>query len=276
MSWKRGWFSYPYPFFWDEFPASFGYLRQTGADLYTLSLKSDHTFPAARPEPIRPFYVFVEETVSKELSGVLDDPTGKAIDETKHEVLAERPIRIRTSGVLIADFHDIEGRFEELDPENILDEQRIRRRADLLEHLADIPLPILDLYMRPGHPDLRTVQTMLTHGSWHIIGISSKPLLNDECPVLIGAPEIEEDPYLFSFLAYLGAVPANVEVRLRDIFSLAHIADANFEAEGGDIEDLPPDDPHGGDADQFAFSEQHEVEEETPARIHRGASEMGA
>lgn len=221
-----------------------GYLRESQSlDKETLPLDE----PQFLPTKAQTYYIFIEEVALPDMAAAVDGPDGVDIDRARHRVFSETPIRFRGSGLQYDDFHRVEGNFEILDPENIDRNQRNRRRRDIEEHLDGIHLPIVDLFMASHHPDLRAVRMMLSIGSWHMIGVSREPVIHPECPVMIGAPEIAEDPYGFAYLAYLGPVPAHIEVRLRDIFSLAHIPDARFdterEEEGGGRPLPPPDGP---------------------------------
>jgi len=233
--------------------------------------------PQFLPTKGRTYYIFIEEAAAPEMAAAVDGPDGMNIDRARHPVFSQTPIRFRGSGLQYEDFHGSEGNFEILDPENIDLNQRNRRRRDIEEHLGEIDLPVIDLYMASHHPDLRAVRMMLSIGSWHMIGVSREAVIYPECPVLIGAPEMAEDPYSFAFLTYLGPVPAHIVVRLRDIFSLAHIPDARFnterEDEAGGRPLPPPDGPPGerwakAEAAPEASMEQGLAEEE-PAFTRR-------
>lgn len=269
---------------WNGSLSPCGYLHRTGTDFYNFAWHADRHWQNDRSAPFGPgpaYYVFLEETLSPEMAGPVDGPDGQSVDVSRHKVLRASPIRFRSSGILIQDFHHIEGSFEELDPENISDDQQGQRKKDIVEHLGDISLPVLDLYISPNHPDLKAIRMMLTPGSWHVLGVSSDALLEEECLVLIGAPELGETPYAYSFLAYLGPVPAHIEVRLRDIFSLAHIADASFNTERGtaDRGGTPPptgpvfDEAH---AAELAKPEDLAVEDDPPAVRYYRPPEMEA
>ena len=199
------------------------------------------------------YYIFVEEAGALSEGSAIDAPNGDTLKLDVHSVFSSSLFRFRTSGIQVADFHGVENAFEELDPNDITFAQRKRRKKDLQENLANVSLPVLDIYIPSDHADLRTLRTMLVPGSWHILGISGSPLLRTECPVLVGSSQIAEGDQTLFYLAYAGALPPYVEVRLRDIFSLAHIPDARFDEEGreeGGI--LPPDEPPDG---QWAGSE---------------------
>jgi len=195
-------------------------------------------------------FVFVEEAVSVAPDGLLR-PDGEPISPKL--VFGKRPWRFRSSGIQTRKFLDVVDQFDLLDHDKITDEQRRRRRGQLVEAFGGTPLPLFDLYADETSEDLLFLRGSLTLGSWYWIGVRERTLDDDRLPVFVGAAELPPGPYQPGSLEFIDRIPPYLEYRLRDIFSLAHISDAGFEEAGGESAP-PPDKPRGEPEDTDWFT----------------------
>lgn len=188
------------------------------------------------------YYVFVEEVGPANPEGMMR-PDEKPFDENiMVEELSDRSWRIRASGIDAAKFRESAGAFEELDHDNVTDGERRRRKDQLNEVFGEQPLPIFDLYLGPKDADYQYLRGILVPGAWYWVVVRKWSPEEDALPIFVGAPELPDSPYMPGALGYVDAVPLPFEYRLRDIFSLVHISDAEFgEETGGEGEPLPPD-----------------------------------
>lgn len=210
---------------------------------YWLDSPDHYTWWLARPEIADgDFFAFVEETDTVSAEGAVG-PDGEPIDLVA--MVGPLPKRFRMNGVGVLDFFDIMENFETLDPDpaKILPTQRKRRRDDLQEHLAQVQLPTLDLYTPPEHHDLPMINATLTPGSWHLLGVRRRRFLDHRLPVFVGDEELPPSPYRPGSLEVLASIPPDLLFRLRAIFSLAHVGDAEIGPAGiGERGPPPPDD----------------------------------
>jgi len=184
-------------------------------------------------------FVFVEEAVSVTPEGLLS-PDGQPI--SAGIVGGKRPWRFRSSGIQVHKFIEVVNQFEALDHDNITNEQRQRRRGQLVEMFGDTTLPLFDLYADETSEDLLFLRGTLTPGSWYWIGVRERTREDDRLPVFVGATELVPSLYQPGSLEFIDRIPPYLEYRLRDIFSLAHISDVGFEEDGGEAAP-PPDKP---------------------------------
>ena len=121
-------------------------------------------------------------------------------------------------------------------------EQRRQRKDQLNDAFGERPLPIFDLYVGEEDEEYQFLKAVLVPGAWYWIVVKKRSVDDTGPPILVGAPELPAGPYAPGTLAFIETVPLSIEYRLRDIFSLVHITDAEFGAEtGGEGEPLPPE-----------------------------------
>ena len=188
------------------------------------------------------YFVFMEEAISVAVEGLLR-PDGEPI--SRETALGKRPWRFRSSGIQVWKFLEVIDRIEPLDHDNVTDDQRRRRRTQLIEQLGVEPLPLFDLYADEEDESLPFLRGSLIPGAWYWIGVRRRITEDGRLPVFVGAAELAPGPYLPGALEFLEAVPPYLEYRLRDIFSLVHVSDFGSEEAGGEAAP-PPDTPHDG------------------------------
>lgn len=188
------------------------------------------------------YYVFVEEAGPANPEGLMG-PDENPIDKNVFvEELSHRSWRIRASGIDAAKFRQSADTFEELDHDNVTDGERRRRRDQLNEVFGEQPLPIFDLYLGPKDADYQYLRDILVPGAWYWVVVRQWSPGEFALPIFVGAPELPGGLYMPGALELVDAVPLPIEYRLRDIFSLVHISDAEFgEETGGEGEPLPPE-----------------------------------
>lgn len=185
------------------------------------------------------YYVFVEEAGPANPEGLMG-PDEKPIDKNVFiENLSDRSWRVRASGIEAAKFRQSADTFEELDHDNVTDGERRRRRDQLNEVFGEQPLPIFDLYMGSKDADYHYLRDILVPGAWYWMVVRTRSPGEFALPIFVGAPELPGGPYMPGTLELVEAAPLSIEYRLRDIFSLIHISDAELE-EGTGGEGEPP------------------------------------
>lgn len=192
------------------------------------------------------YFIYIEEAAPVSMNSLIR-PDGKPLE--KESLSGENLWRFRASGLETHRFLQVMERFEPLDHDSITDNQRSRRRALLVDAFGNMPLPLLDLYVSRNDENLPFLRAALTPASWYWIAVVQRVEDDPRLPIFVGAPELAAGPYLPGSLELIDSVPPYIEYRLRDIFSLAHVPDAGFEAIGGEPSPTP-DKPH---------DENHEV-----------------
>lgn len=190
------------------------------------------------------YFLFIEEIdrISRALGEKLDGPHGGAIEppDGLHT-------RVRACGVNACGLLAVMDRIEPLGEEGDIDfAQRGARRAQLREHLAGVPMPRIDLLLTEDEA-LQAWARLLAPGTWYILGISSlrqkrRGVLACFADTENGLPVRVEEPRRAYADLLLPPRPEHT-LRLRDIFSLKHVADAEFGAhtEGDANRSLDPD-----------------------------------
>lgn len=188
------------------------------------------------------YYVFVEDAGPANPEGLMG-PDEKPIDKNIFvEELSHRSWRIRASGIDAAKFRESTETFEVLDHDNVTNDERKRRKDQLNEVFGEQPLPIFDLYLGSRDADYQYLRDILVPGAWYLVVVRKRSPGEVALPIFVGAPELPRGLYMPGALEFLDAVPLPIEYRLRDIFSMVHISDAEFgEETGGEGEPLPPE-----------------------------------
>lgn len=170
------------------------------------------------------YFVYIEE------AHVLTQPDGARLDGPLGESVRrpdETHTRIRTAGVRALPFVDLMHVVTPLGAE-ISRVERERRGAELRELLRELPVVLIDLLLSRYWADQPWAQ-LLAPGTWHVLGVSYGSHRPDSVQVLVGDPDgardTESRPASAEFM--LPPIP-ELELRLRDIFSLKHVPDADF------------------------------------------------
>ncbi|MBF0851645.1 hypothetical protein HKD27_12070 [Gluconobacter sp. R75690] len=190
--------------------------------------------------PEHKYFVFIEEIGPINPEGIMRPDERPFGDNILNETLRDRSWRIRASGIKTQDFYENMSEFEVLDHDNVTDDQRRRRKNHLNELFGVTTLPIVDIYLGSEDAFLQYSRDNINPGAWYFVGVGQPSDIG--IPVFIGAAELPSDLYIDgSLLLFMDIIPG-VESRLRDIFSLVHIPDADFgEDTGGSTEPLPPE-----------------------------------
>jgi hypothetical protein len=120
-------------------------------------------------------------------------------------------------------------------------EQRRRRGDQLRARLEGVGLPVLDILIHRRHEDLWRLR--LASSSWWVVGVSGGPLSEADMKVFITDPDGISTQADQARLLLLTPVPDPSRGRLRDIFSLVHVPDADFgttERNEGSPAPIPP------------------------------------
>ncbi len=204
------------------------------------------------------FFVFVEESGPVAPEGLVG-PDDRPFDTEVHfEAVSMRSWRIRASGIDAVKFLVSSADFEELDHDDVSGDQRLRRRDQLNVSYSEQPLPIFDLYVGEKDRDYQFLRLIIVPGAWCLIVVRKRSEGDAGLPIFIGAPELAVGVFMPGTLEFLEAVPLSIEYRLRDIFSLIHVSDAEFgEETSGEGEPLPMDPSDGREDDEWAPEQQY-------------------
>lgn len=224
----------------------------TNADPYRALFDPD--WEAADADGADDYYVFAESVDRLLRLDGLDAPDGNPLDLLFWRFIeVEFPCRrFRFSGLRIADFDALAATVPSLAAISPSAEQRGERREALRRGLQHLELPIIDLYWHDDGVLAQSLDAALAPGGWYRMRLASELEAGDRTGhpvVVLGAPEIAAPPRMY-FVLRLDAVPLRAGLQLRDIFSLAHVADAdlgNDDFEGGT--GLPRPQPLSPDGD---------------------------
>ncbi len=182
-------------------------------------------------------------------------------------ILGRKFVRARFSGIRASLFEEMK-EVVGLSPDGVRSANRRRqRRAALQEAFKRFPVPVIDLFWSADDPAARSrrERTMRLH-HWFQLNLSPGGVLDAREPVFIGEPDAErpaEPEFESGRLLILRALSQREEEPLRDIFSLAHVPDADLdEAPEGPTGAPPPDDDDGPDATDVRIITSEEQEEE--------------
>lgn len=221
----------------------------------------------------RTYFAFVEDVSRLTQLEAAEGPDGKPLDDLVWQT-GDSPLRFRLAAMRTRDFGKIVDRFDVLDHENVEDSDRRRRREQLRESVADLPIPIMDIYADEGGEAAYWLRGVLRAGSWHFVEVLENEFIESYPPIVIGDPDLG-GATLRGSLGFLSQVFPNYLVRLQDIFSLVHIPDAQFGTEEGEFGATPPgggpDDSRGGKwAAEPIIEDWPEAEHEIPLRYLEG------
>jgi hypothetical protein len=182
-------------------------------------------------------------------------------------LLAGKFVRARFSGIRASLFEEMKEAVG-LSPDGIRSaDQRRQRRAALQAAFKRFPVPVIDLFWSGDDSAARSrrKRTMRLH-HWFQLDLSPGDVLDAREPVFIGEPDAgrpAEPEFDSGLLLTLRALSQREEVPLRDIFSLAHVPDADLdEGPEGSTGAQPPDDDSGPDSTGVAIVTPEEQEEQ--------------
>lgn len=225
-----------------------------------------HREPDASPP--QAFFAFVEDVVALSNLEAAESPDGKGLTDFIW-LVGRDPLRFRLAVVETGDFGKIVNRIDALEHANVDDADRRRRRGQLQETVADLPIPLMDVYAARDSESARWLGAAMRPGSWHYAVVRWNEYVEGFQPIVMGDPELGTDFSGRGTLVYLAQVFPNILLRLQDIFSLIHIPDAGFETDergGGVPLTLEPGGLGGGEA----MEDWPAAEPELPRRFLEG------
>lgn len=238
---------------WEQalFEMQWDQLRGSGRGYFSPTLSQDDAVL---------YFAFVEEVETIPPGQRIYGATGLPIETPTSAVELEH---IRFSAILVDRFLPLTVQIDPVDPDNVQPEQRVRRKEQLQEAMHGIALPILDLFLPPNAKDALGIAPAF--GDWCLLGNTASPD-DEDLSIYVTDPEDGERPTtLRTGLRVLAQAPEFWQNRLRDIFSLVHIPDADFdenERDDGAPLPSPPIFPSSGQADEVEVEEHLRVEPE--------------
>jgi len=183
-------------------------------------------------EPIRAYYLFVEHVSSISNFEHFDAPNGYPLKV--RDAKFERPqTRFRASGVGAVDFTRREESFTGDLSRRSIKKQRAARRGQLEVYFQSSPVRLFDFYVDSADREAQAIAATLLPTSWHLIVLDQDPTpLPGRQVFHCSTQRATEEDYDSDRLRWIMPVRPAIERRLRDIFSLNHIGDADLGAGG--------------------------------------------
>ncbi|UYY57163.1 hypothetical protein [Sphingomonas sp. S2-65] len=198
-------------------------------------------------------------------------------------ILGGKFVRARFSGIRASLFDEMKDAVG-LARDGVLSAyQRQQRRTALQEAFQRFPIPVIDLFWSGDDAAARSrrERTMRLH-HWFQLELLPGAAEGAREPVFMGEPDAgrpAEPEFEAGQLLGLRALSAREEEPLRDIFSLAHVPDADFdEGPEGPTGAPPPDDDDGPDASGVATisEEAEQLAEPVRERVRPAYSGRGS
>lgn len=204
------------------------------------------------PDELVTYFAFLEEVSELPPDFGIDGPDGGPLAK-RPAILFEQFFRARFSGIRAADLAQLQEDVAQLDGTDITDAQRRERRNQLNRAFERTPVPVIDLFWPGWDKDIRyRWQGRLrwpSPGVWFERRARRGGAADSLRPVFVGEPEADRPPDGFESGELVGMRRANRDVTriLRNIFSLNHIPDADFDEdpEGPAGPGSPPPDDGG-------------------------------
>lgn len=184
------------------------------------AVHTEYGQPAAEPSL---YFAFLEEKNSIEPGRDVYGGDGRVLARTED---GGKLTQIRFAAIPCTQFFDAADQIDDPEPGLVSDEARRVRLLQLQENLSGADLPVIDLLIRSRPP----WAVRLPVGTWWVLGLGGGvPTLADARLFLTDTsdPRKQSDTGPLP-LGIFGAVPQYWLRRLRDIFSLAHVADADI------------------------------------------------
>lgn len=186
-------------------------------------------------------FAFLEADDGIVLDATFEGPCGGSFPTPKSGTSLRR---LRFSGIDQDLFIEAEPVFERLDPGRAAAaDQRARRRGQLASLFEKAPLPVIQI---DDDGTLNVLNTVLNPGSWFFLALKQRPTFEGAPWVLAGTPEDGGEDQIYA-LEFLAPVSQGAGERLRNVFSLAHVADLGADGgEGGSEPEPFPPEPDDG------------------------------
>lgn len=198
-------------------------------------------------DEIRLYFTFVEGWSN--FAPPPGEGEGRPVDlpDDRDDAIADwmkgREWRCRLSGLRVADFEKVADAIQELDHSNVTDEERNERRGRLNENLDGVSIPVMDMFLEAGIDDKSASawrDTLHTSRWVTMILLRVEDVPTPALVVQLADPELlDREPLSTWVLLGLLVPPYDALRRLRDIFSLVHVPDAQDRSD----DDEPPVDP---------------------------------
>lgn len=167
-------------------------------------------------------------------------------------ILGRKFVRARFSGIRASAFEKMRDMVGLVGEGRLSAGARLQRRGALQDAFRRFPIPVIDLFWSGDDAAARDRRrrTMRLH-HWYQLDLSPGEAETAPEPVFMGEPDAgrsAEPDFASGRLHGLRALPPREEAPLRDIFSLAHVPDADFDqGPAGPAGAPPPDDDDGAD-----------------------------
>jgi hypothetical protein len=239
------------------------------------AMRSDRGFMVHWAQPWRSapigetYYAFVEDISHVATDRPYHGPANDIISIQAYD-LGSRAVAVRMSGIKAGDFHDALQYFDHLPLAGPIDpDERARRRRALMAYLGPIPLPVFHTLVDSDTSRYLRLRAGLRRFEW--VELYLGHAVDDvRLPVAFHAvPEDEPEESTRSPVVAIRSPDPFILYRLRDIFSLAHVADAGFEdrGQGGDRRPEGPSGLHGSAPGERAAEDVfQEVQGQPPLR----------
>lgn len=231
--------------------------------------------PTRAPSDSITYLVYLEEMVTMYPGTTVEAP-GLGALVPRPVILARKFVRARFSGIR-ATFFDEMKEIVGLAGDGLLSGgARQQRRAALRNAFRRFPIPVVDMFWAGDDPVARSrrERTMRLH-HWFQLDVTPGEAEGAREPIFMGEPDagrLPEPDFQSGRLFGFRALSPREEEPLRDIFSLAHVPDADFnEGPEGASGAPPPDDSDGPEDANVAvcWPEEQEANEEELAEPER-------
>ena len=228
-----------------------------------------------RPTPKTITYLaYLEEMATMYPDWPLEAPGSGAL-RPRPAIIENKFVRARFSGIRAALFDEMKEVVGLFRGEVMSTAQRRQRRVALRNAFERYPIPVIDLFWSCNNPaaQRRREGTMRLH-HWFQLDLSPGEAERALEPVFIGEPAAGrpvEAEFESGQLIEIRALPPQEEEPLRDIFSLLHVPDADFDEDPGAPSTMPPPDddngPEGATAAVVLTNEEQGIVEEERAEV---------
>jgi hypothetical protein len=202
----------------------FGDLRRGGVDPWSLSRGSGLYFA----------YLEDVEAIAP----------GAGIVNTNQHTLARAPVTaglrlLRFSAVPSIDFMRVSDGVSSLPPGDPSADERDQRRIELLIALREMDMPLLEVLLAPHHAARRFFDSNVAPWWFLVFHATGPDALSGIIPQAHFYSDAADQPVIVGELPVLAPAPERWNARLLDIFSLAHVPDADFGSRGNENEPSP-------------------------------------
>lgn len=158
---------------------------------------------------------------------------------------------LRFSAIRATDFFPISSSIRPVDPDTITAEGRRERREALVQNLEGVSLPVIDVFISVDSVAMPAPPPVF--GNWWVLGVILESTIDRDYEVHFNNPD-DDVPTRRYPLMMMAPAPDFWNSRLRDVFSLVHIPDADFgtnQRDEGAPAALPPMTPAGRDTGEM-------------------------